>query len=157
MLILRKICTEERDDVFPQDSSVLNEQSINEFKGLTKSLLEQNGKPDYVFISPYTAARKSVEDLDLNIIPDPEIGKYMTDLNALLNRDTEKLLPVIDHDIDDFKSRVTFRFRRLVQIATVYKIWVITHQDVLRQIAILEDIDGLPRGIATNYHILMTC
>lgn len=158
MLILRRLSLEIRDKETPFDSDKLNEESLKEFSEISEKLIVDFKKPDCIFISPYAASRMSIESLvDLKVIIDPEIGKCQINKNVTLKQSTEDLYPVFDYDIDDFKSRIDHRFRRLVQIGSMNVIWVITHPDVMRHILTSQKVADIPIDISVKYVVSMSC
>lgn len=157
MFILRRVCYEEKDSKYPFDSAKILPDSRDEFNKISEDLVKRYNEPDFVFVSPYAAAIETVKNLPYKVIVDPEIGKFQSNRNALLKQSTEDNLPVYDVNLEDFRSRVNHRFRRLVQIGATKVIWVVTHPDVIRHIASTQSMKDVPKEIPTNYTIAFSC
>lgn len=159
MLVLRRIAVENRDAKYPQDTDNILKKSLEDFVKTTEKILDENEAPDYVFVSPFASARRCVETLDdsYRILYDPEIGKHITSRKSLLQKETEDLLPVFDSNMEDFKNRIAHRFRRLAQIGSSKVIWVITHQDVMKEILTAQKSKDIPKEIPVTYVVSMSC
>lgn len=158
MLIVRRVADVQNDKMYPDDSNRVTMESRDIFDSVSEKLIKDYGNPEVVFITPYAVGLESVKSLDQSIVVvDSEIGKLQLEHSTRLRDQTTKLNPVYDSSIDDFKNRIMHRNRRLIQIGNRKVVWVVTHEEVIRQFAVIHKLSDVPRKIPVDYVISAQC
>jgi len=143
MIILILVADEQQSSAqYPGDHTCTQTSYLKLFRAI-KRIIGVYGNPDAIFSTPYLSGRQTVSNvikscINIDTVYDPEIGKYNTNLK--LDPDTEKLLPIIDTNIAEFKQRVTTRLDRLKKSSENKCIWILTHKCVIEEICRLSEI-----------------
>ena len=167
MLIALHVANDARDLDHPLDCEMepSNHQGIVK---LTKKLLHEHGRPDRIYVSPFTVAIDSYgsvleglggmyyDDEDIPMIVDAKIGQHLSSkITPSELRDRTKEHGVsFDRSWDHFQERIENAYNDYIdEIADGSTIWIITHGDVIKQLAKITRVD-MPSKIDYHNHLV---
>ena len=128
----------------------LTKSSKVEIEEFTEKLVEQYGKPDIIYYSPFYRTYKTAKymkqklnELEIEMKVEPYLGRYFTKKqrkNPEVRKSTYKHGAIIKEKWEQFHDRIELQMNTVLE--SNYKVvWNITHSLVLLHIAKLNNIE----------------
>lgn len=162
MLIYLRHGDDRGDAVYRHDRS-LTDQGRESASKHGKRLVAKYGSPDLVYVSPYRRARQTLEalggryDRAVQIRVDPRIAQHLSEKQQREPRvhPSTRALVVIDEDKDTFRRRVAAHVEEVRKKSADARIWCITHQAVIEEVAVHFGAEDAAKDLDFLDHVVM--